>query len=154
MSSDYSRYPPQHIAKPIRRTNTHPQHAHIDEKLVRQKALDAYSNQHVPFDRLVGERNPSLSVAYHPLFQVVIAVQNNVHPQLALDEVSVEPLAVYTRTSKFDLNFDLSEVASEDAGTPTAAGAVFYATDLFERASIELCAQLENQNMIGYNKEK
>jgi hypothetical protein len=61
---------------------------------------------------------------------------------------------VSTRTSKFELDFDLSEVPSEDAWTSTAIGAVCYATDLFERASIELYAQMENQNVIGHNKEK
>jgi non-ribosomal peptide synthetase component F len=69
---------------------------------VRQQALDAHSNQDVPLERLVEERNPVRSVAHHPLFQAVMAVQNNVHPQLALEEVSVEPLAVSTCTSKFD----------------------------------------------------
>ena len=42
-----------------------------------------------------------------------------------------------TRTAKWDLDFDLREVPTEDAGAPMAVGVVTYATDLFDRASIE-----------------
>ena len=67
-----------------------------------------------------------------------MAFQNNVRPEaLAMDGVRVEPLAVVTRTAKFDLDFQLSEVPTEDPGAPMAAGVVAYATDLFDRASIE-----------------
>ena len=104
---------------------------------VRQKALDAYSNQDVPFERLVEQLNPVRSTAHHPLFQVAMVFQNNVRPEVAFDGVSVEPLAVLTRTAKFDLDFDLSEVPTEDPAAPMAAGVVSYATDLFDRASIE-----------------
>ena len=105
---------------------------------VRQKALDAYSNQDVPFERLVEQLNPVRSTAHHPLFQVLMVFQNNVRPEVvAIDGVSVEPLAVFTRTAKFDLDFQLGEVPTEDPGAPMAAGVVTYATDLFDRASIE-----------------
>ena len=60
---------------------------------VRQKALDAYSNQDVPFELLVEQLNPVRSTAHHPLFQVIMAFQNNVRPEMvALDGVGVEPL--------------------------------------------------------------
>ena len=105
---------------------------------VRQKALDAYSNQDVPFELLVEQLNPVRSGAHHPLFQVALEFQNNVSPEVvAIDEVSVEPLALFTRTAKFDLDFDLGEVPTEDPAAPMAAGVVSYATDLFDRASIE-----------------
>ena len=105
---------------------------------VRQKALDAYSNQDVPFELLVEQLNPVRSTAHHPLFQVAMAFQNNVRPEVvAFDGVSVEPLAVDTRTAKFDLDFQLSEVPTEDPAAPMAAGVVSYATDLFDRATIE-----------------
>ena len=105
---------------------------------VRQKALDAYSNQDVPFERLVEQLNPVRSTAHHPLFQVGMAFQNNVRPEVvAIDGVSVEQLAVFTRTAKYDLDFDLSEVPTEDPAAPMAAGVVSYATDLFDRATIE-----------------
>ena len=102
-----------------------------------QKALDAYSNQDVPFELLVEQLNPVRSAAHHPLFQVAMVFQNNVRPEVAFDGVSVEPLGVSTRTAKFDLDFDLGEVPSEDPAAPMAAGLVTYATDLFDRATIE-----------------
>ncbi len=42
-----------------------------------------------------------------------------------------------THTAKFDLDFDLGEVPTEDPTAPMAAGVVSYATDLFDRATIE-----------------
>ena len=105
---------------------------------VRQKALDAYSNQDVPFELLVEQLNPARSAVHHPLFQVAMAFQNNVRPEVvALDGVSVEPLGVSTRTAKFDLDIELWEAPTEDPAAPMAAGTVSYATDLFDRASIE-----------------
>ncbi|WP_082684019.1 MULTISPECIES: non-ribosomal peptide synthetase [unclassified Mycobacterium] len=104
---------------------------------VRQKALDAYSNQDVPFERLVEQLNPVRSTSHHPLFQVALAFQNNVRPDVALDGVDVAPVEVVTRTAKFDLDFDLRELATEDPAAPMATGVVTYATDLFDRSSIE-----------------
>ncbi|MEB3982900.1 amino acid adenylation domain-containing protein, partial [Mycobacterium sp. 663a-19] len=105
---------------------------------VRQKALDAYSNQDVPFERLVEQLNPVRSTAHNPLFQVLMVFQNNVRPAvLAFDGVSVEPLTASTRTAKFDLDIELSEVPTDDPAAPMAAGSVSYATDLYDRATIE-----------------
>ncbi|WP_142277988.1 non-ribosomal peptide synthetase, partial [Mycobacterium avium] len=104
---------------------------------VRQKALDAYSNQDLPFERLVEQLNPVRSTAHHPLFQVALAFQNNVRPEMTLDGVSVEPLTLDSRTAKFDLDVDLREVPSEDPTAPMASGVVTYATDLYDRVTIE-----------------
>ena len=70
-------------------------------------------------------------------FRWLLAFQNNVRPEMALDGVGVEQLAVDTRTAKFDLDIQLSEVPTEDPAAPMAAGLVLYATDLFDRATIE-----------------
>ena len=118
---------------------------------VRQKALDAYSNQDVPFELLVEQLNPVRSTSHHPLFQVATAFQNNVRPEIAFDGVSVVPLSVDTRTAKWDLEFELREMpsgdstapfelremATDDGAAPMAAGLVSYATDLFDRSTIE-----------------
>ena len=105
---------------------------------VRHKALDAYANQEVPFELLVEQLNPVRSAAHHPLFQVSMVFQNNVRPEaMELEGVSVEPMAVSTRTAMFDLDFQLGEVLGEDPAAPMAAGMVTYATDLYDRASVE-----------------
>ncbi|OBK66026.1 hypothetical protein A5653_20030 [Mycobacterium colombiense] len=104
---------------------------------VRQQALDAYGNQDVPFELLVEQLNPVRSASHHPLFQVLLVFQNNARPEMTLEGVSVEQLAVFTRTAKFDLDIELSEVPGEDSGAPMAAGLMMYATDLYERSTIE-----------------
>ncbi|ORA45056.1 non-ribosomal peptide synthetase, partial [Mycolicibacterium celeriflavum] len=105
---------------------------------VRQKALDAYSNQDVPFELLVEQLNPARSTSHNPLFQVLMVFQNNVRPEaLSLDQVSIEQLPVTTRTARFDLDIELSEVPTNDPAAPMAAGMVLYATDLYDRATIE-----------------
>jgi amino acid adenylation domain-containing protein/thioester reductase-like protein/non-ribosomal peptide synthase protein (TIGR01720 family) len=105
---------------------------------VRQKALNAYSNQDVPFERLVEQLNPARSTAHHPLFQVFMAFQNNVRPDvLAFDDLSVDPLTALTGTAKFDLEFEFTEVPTDSPATPMIAGLVTYATDLFDRATVE-----------------
>ena len=58
-------------------------------------------------------------------------------PRWSFDGVSLEPVGMVTRTAKFDLDIQLSEVPSEDPGVPMAAGTLTYATDLYERSTIE-----------------
>ncbi|MGV0804438.1 amino acid adenylation domain-containing protein [Mycolicibacterium setense] len=104
---------------------------------VRQKALDGYTNQDVPFELLVEQLNPTRSTSHHPLFQVALVFQNNVRPEVALEGAGIEPMSMVTRTAKFDLDVDIREVPDEHSGAPMAAGVLTYATDLFDRSTIE-----------------
>ncbi|WP_420891933.1 amino acid adenylation domain-containing protein [Mycolicibacterium nivoides] len=104
---------------------------------VRQKALDAYTNQDVPFELLVEQLNPARSTSHHPLFQAALVFQNNVRPEVALEGAGIEPMSMVTRTAKFDLDVDIREVPDEHSGAPMAAGVLTYATDLFDRSTIE-----------------
>ncbi|MHA7630794.1 non-ribosomal peptide synthetase [Corallococcus sp. M7] len=98
---------------------------------VRDRALGAYAHQHLPFEKLVEalqvEREPSRT----PLIQVLFALQNAPTSRLQFPDVTVTPLTLDTRTSKFDLFLALEE--SGDA----LAGTLEYATALFDAATIE-----------------
>ncbi|MFI6173445.1 amino acid adenylation domain-containing protein [Nocardia sp. NPDC051052] len=100
---------------------------------VRGKALRAYENQDLPFERLIELLNPVRSTAYHPLCQVVFSLQNNMSHTFEIDGVDVSPVSAHTGTAKFDLFFALAEKAG--AGY---AGTVEYSTDLFDQRTVEL----------------
>ena len=107
---------------------------------MRATNLAAYSHQDLPFERLVEVLNPARSLARHPLFQVMLAFQNNADANLELPglKTSVEPVDI--ATVKFDLALDLIEKRAPD-GTPQGiSGVLEYNTDLFERATVEAMA--------------
>ena len=104
---------------------------------MRATNLAAYSHQEMPFERLVEVINPARSLARHPLFQVMLTLQNNVAVRLELPGLrsAFEPIA--SASAKFDLSVSLSEQRATDGTSAGIAGIVEYATDLFERASVE-----------------
>jgi non-ribosomal peptide synthetase component F len=105
---------------------------------VRASNLAAYSHQDLPFERLVKVLNPARSLARHPLFQVMLALQNSTDVSLGLPGLTVEP--VDTASAKFDLTVSLAEQRGSD-GTPAGIeGVLEYATDLFDRGTVEIIA--------------
>ena len=107
---------------------------------VRADDLAAYGQQDVPFERLVEALNPSRSLSRHPLFQVMLAFQNNAAVELGLAGVAGRHEAVATTTSKFDLALSLGELRGADGSPGGIAGTLEYATDLFDRSSVETLA--------------
>ena len=107
---------------------------------VRSDDLAAYGHQDVPFERLVEVLNPSRSLSRHPLFQVMLAFQNNAAVGLGLDGVAGRHEAVATSTSKFDLALSLGELRQADGSPGGLAGLLEYATDLFDRGSVAALA--------------
>ena len=107
---------------------------------VRTTNLAAYGHQDLPFERLVEVLNPARSLARHPLFQVMLAFQNNADASFELPGLSTALEPVDIATAKFDLSLSLGEQRGHD-GTPMGLhGVLEYATDLFERASVEAMA--------------
>ncbi|MFJ8194667.1 amino acid adenylation domain-containing protein [Streptomyces sp. NPDC096094] len=104
---------------------------------VRAGDLAALDHQELPFDRLVDELNPPRRPGRHPLFQVMLALQNQEPALLRLDGDAVPLRPTATGTAKFDLFVDVLE-------RHTAAGAadgldlhIEYATDLYDPATAE-----------------
>ncbi|MGW3269817.1 non-ribosomal peptide synthetase, partial [Streptomyces sp. NPDC001056] len=107
---------------------------------VRETDLAAFAHQDVPFEQLVEILNPARSTAHHPLFQIMLVVQNNDEATLELPglEVTAEPLTY--SAEKFDLTAAFAET-HDASGAPAGLTAVFsYATDLFDQATIEAMA--------------
>ncbi|MBM2619519.1 amino acid adenylation domain-containing protein [Actinoplanes sp. LDG1-06] len=104
---------------------------------VRQTDLSAYAHQDMPFDRLVEVLNPDRSLARHPLFQVLLSLQD--HPRGTVELTGLD--AVVTPgdlvVAKFDLQFDFSE-SFDEHGRPAGLGAqVIYSTDLFDEVTVQ-----------------
>ncbi|HEX7334242.1 MAG TPA: amino acid adenylation domain-containing protein [Pyrinomonadaceae bacterium] len=98
---------------------------------IRRTCLEAYANQDVPFEKLVGELLLERELSHNPLVQVVLAFQNMPMPALAFSGVTLRPLPVTNRTSLFDLTLSVST-------TPEGlAGYLQYSTSLFEAVSIK-----------------
>ncbi|WP_157876101.1 condensation domain-containing protein, partial [Streptacidiphilus griseoplanus] len=107
---------------------------------VRETGLSAFAHQDVPFERLVEELAPSRSLALHPLFQVMLTVQNNAEAVLDLPgvvAVDVPELSDSVSAAKFDLDLGIEEEFDAEGAPAGLHGAVTAAADLFERATVE-----------------
>ncbi|HYO14351.1 MAG TPA: amino acid adenylation domain-containing protein, partial [Thermoanaerobaculia bacterium] len=101
---------------------------------VRERTLEAYELQEVPFERLVEEISPVRSLSHAPLFQVLFALQNAPLERLALPGLTLEPRDVDTGAAKLDLSLVLLETGDGFAGR------LGYDADLFLPATVERLA--------------
>jgi len=108
---------------------------------VRRSVLGAWAHQDLPFERLVDELAVARSLAWHPLFQVVLSYQGeSLTGHLELPGLTLSPLPEAGEgPAKVDLLLTLSEVGSEVGGG--LAGSFQYVTDLFDRTTIERLAR-------------
>ncbi|GAA1275878.1 hypothetical protein GCM10009665_73600 [Kitasatospora nipponensis] len=107
---------------------------------VRDAGLSAMENQDVPFDRLVEELAPTRSLARHPLFQVLLTLQNNARTSLELKGVNAEGISLGTEAAKVDLDVSIGEVFDEVGRPAGLRGVVIAAADLFDAESVERLA--------------
>ncbi|MEH2104791.1 non-ribosomal peptide synthetase [Nostoc sp.] len=100
-----------------------------------QTCLDAYSHQDIPFEYLVEQLQPERSMSHNPLFQVMLALENNESPDLSLPGLEIEWLPLTYPFAKFDLA--LMVVESDNQLNLTWE----YATDIFEKSTIQRMAE-------------
>src|SRR5690606_34555540 len=103
---------------------------------VRERALNAYANQDLPFEYLVEQINPSRSASRHPLFQVMLAFNNNVPAGLDLPGIHATGQPVPANIAKFDLTLGLSEQHDPHGNPAGITGGLQYATDLFDEVTV------------------
>ncbi|MFK4273873.1 AMP-binding protein, partial [Streptomyces milbemycinicus] len=100
---------------------------------VRRTALDAYAHQDIPFERLVEVVDPERSRARHPLFQVMLMVQNMPAAETALGGLALRPELVDLGVAKVDLSFAFGERPERPGAL---SGVCEYSTDLFDRETV------------------
>ncbi|MFE5563324.1 AMP-binding protein, partial [Streptomyces sp. NPDC056544] len=95
----------------------------------------------VPFERLVEDLAPTRSLARHPLFQVMLTLQNNTEADLDLPGIQADLLGLDDTPAKFDLDIHFGE-QTDTTGNPTGLlGLINYATDLFDRGTVGVMAE-------------
>ncbi|WP_369981515.1 non-ribosomal peptide synthase/polyketide synthase [Xanthomonas bundabergensis] len=99
---------------------------------VRTTTLGAYAHQDLPFEQVVEAVQPARSLSHSPVFQAMLSLNNTPSEgALQLPGLALAPVETGTPSAQFDLSLSLSE-------TPDGlSGALVYAADLFERASME-----------------
>ena len=103
---------------------------------VRVADLAAFAHQDVSFDRVVEALHPERSLARHPLFQVMLVVQDVLEPPTFPGlRVRVEDIAIHT--VKFDLTIHVAERRNGSGGAGGVECVFNYRTDIFDRATIE-----------------
>ncbi|MDZ7269341.1 MAG: amino acid adenylation domain-containing protein [candidate division KSB1 bacterium] len=98
---------------------------------VKEVALNAYSHQDVPFERLVEMLQPERDLSHSPLFQVMFIFQNTPVPATSLAGLQVSPVDFQAGTAKFDLTLTLFD------GQERLRGSLEYNSDLFKAETIE-----------------
>nr|WP_211264344.1 non-ribosomal peptide synthetase [Streptosporangium amethystogenes] len=137
---------------------------------VREAGLEAFTHSDVPFERLVEELSPTRSMARHPLFQVMLLLENTAEAVLDLpglgvggsDASSETPSAssetipgtssetsserpaeasVAPAVVKFDLDVNMVELLDEQGAPAGMRGSVAAAADLFDPESVVWIAE-------------
>ncbi|MEV4443005.1 amino acid adenylation domain-containing protein, partial [Streptomyces sp. NPDC049577] len=104
---------------------------------VKETDLTAYAHQDLPFERLVEELNPARSLARHPLFQVSLSVRDEAPAVPALRGLEVSTVPRAGEAARFDLSFGLGELRTADGAPGGVRGQAVYATDLFDRSTVD-----------------
>ncbi|OXS37209.1 non-ribosomal peptide synthetase [Streptomyces sp. XY006] len=108
---------------------------------LRTADLAALDHQDLPFDRLVEDLNPVRTPGRHPLFQVMLALQNNAPAVLELDGTRTRLRPTATGTAKFDLFVDVLESHDPEGAPDGLTLHVEYATDLYDAGTAEAFAR-------------
>lgn len=110
---------------------------------VKTNTLTAFENQDYPFDTLVNELDLNRDMSRHPLFDVMLILQNldedaEVIMQEYCRELEITPVPIESRTAAFDMDLDFRE---EKDGLYLSLA---YNTDLYEEQQMRrMIAHLE-----------
>ncbi|MDY7225116.1 non-ribosomal peptide synthetase [Hyalangium rubrum] len=102
---------------------------------VREVALEAYSHQELPLEKVLEAVAPRRGAGHTPLFQAILALTEAAGEQLSLAGLDIRISELDTRTAKFDLSLLLEE------GREGIRGRLEYSTELFASWRMEALVQ-------------
>jgi len=115
---------------------------------VRSCTLEAYTNEDLPFDKVVEALKPVRNLSYNPLYQVAFSFHNAPLPELNLPGLNISlDENVSNKSAKFDLNIIVIPRSEQLVGRSSETGEKEitvlweYNTDLFDAATIERMAE-------------
>jgi amino acid adenylation domain-containing protein/non-ribosomal peptide synthase protein (TIGR01720 family) len=97
---------------------------------VKERCIEAYAHQDMPFERLVQELAPERDLGRAPLFQVLFTLQNAPREAMTLPGLSLRLISAESGSAKFDLSLGLAE------SPEGLQGSFEYSTDLFDPSTI------------------
>ncbi|MEV4139310.1 amino acid adenylation domain-containing protein, partial [Dactylosporangium sp. NPDC049742] len=104
---------------------------------VRETGLAGFEHQDVPFERLVEELAPARSLARHPLFQVLLTLQNNTGAVLDLPGLTAEGAGSGGHAAaKFDVALIVGETFDADGAPAGIRGGLTGSADLFDATTV------------------
>ena len=105
---------------------------------VHDVACEAFTNQDMPFEKLVQQLRPQRFLGRSPLFHVMFVLQNAPRSRLDLKDLETRKLTAHNGTTKFDLTISLVDAPEG------IRGHMVYSTEVFDSASIRrICSQFE-----------
>ncbi|GCF09960.1 non-ribosomal peptide synthetase/type I polyketide synthase [Dictyobacter arantiisoli] len=97
---------------------------------VREKTLEAYAHQDLPFEQVVEALQPDRDLSRSPIFQVMFMLQNVPFPPTEFADLQLHLIDIDNGATQFDLTFIVNEIDEH------IAGLVEYNADLFEVETI------------------
>ncbi len=102
---------------------------------VKEHAVEAFANQHYPFEKLIDQLKVQRDVSRHPIFDVMFVLQQNRPENIDLGSLTLTLYPINDRTSKFDLTLTVIET---EKGLEVS---LEYSTALFKKATMERMMQ-------------
>jgi len=98
---------------------------------IKESCFKAYENQEYPFEELIEEINVPREISRNPLFDVLLAMENNEEARISLKGVAEETAELNDKAAKFDLSFII--MYSDDE----YRFMLEYCTDLYRKESAD-----------------
>jgi pristinamycin I synthase 3 and 4 len=108
---------------------------------VRKGNLAAYDHSEIPFERLDEILKSARSSSRHPLFQVMLALNDCAEDSIGLSDAACANEPVAGLNTQLDLCIGLCQRRGPDGSAAGIGGRLKYATDLFNRDTAEAIVQ-------------